>query len=177
MLVRMTDRLLLCDTFEQVISTILNDAITLLGAEYGTAQLLTGEELVIAAQRGLPKEFLKAFRVVRKGDGSVCGRTLLLGESVVVPDVQIDPHFTAFRDVARYSRMRAVQSTPLIAENGRQLGVVSTHFANVHQPSKIEMETLKAYGVVAAGQAFKLLGETQLDVMASRMHDKLYTDL
>lgn len=177
MLDRMTDRLFRCETFEHAILTILYDSIALLGAEYGTAQLLTGEELVIVAQRGLPKEFLQTFRRVRKGDGSVCGRALLLGESVVVPDVQIDPHFTAFRHVARYSHMRAVQSTPLIAQNGRQLGIASTHFANVHQPSKIEMQTLKAYGIVAAAQAFKLLGETPLHVMASRLHEKLYAGL
>ncbi len=177
MLVRMTDRLLLCDTFQQAIWTILNDSIALLGAEYGTAQLLTGEELVIVAQRGLPKEFLQTFRRVRKGDGSACGRALLLRESIVIPDVQIDAQFTAFRDVARYSRLRAVQSTPVIAENGRQLGIVSTHFANVHQPSKIEMETVKAYAVVAAEQAFKLLSETPLDVMAIRMQDELYKGL
>lgn len=173
----MTNRLFRCETFEHAILTILYDSIALLGAEYGTLQLVTtGEELVIAAQRGLPKEFLQTFRLVRKGDGSVCGRALLLGESVVVPDVQIDPHFTAFRDVAKYRLLRAVQST-LIAGNGRQLGIVSTHFASVHEPSKIEMETLKAYGVVAAEQAFKMLGETPLTVMAIRMHDELYKGL
>jgi hypothetical protein len=60
---------------------------------------------------------------------------------------------------------------PLITEHGNQLGIVSTHFANVHAPSNIEMETLKAYGVVAAQYVFKLLGETPLDVAANRMHE------
>jgi GAF domain-containing protein len=170
----MTDRLYSCDTFERAIWTILDDAIALLGAEYGNVQLITGQELVIAAQRGLPKEFLETFRRVRRGDGSACGRALLLGEPIVIPDVQIDGQFTAFREIARYSHFRAVQSTPLTAENGAQMGIVSTHFANVHSPSKIEMETLKAYGVVAAQFAFNRLGETPLDVAASRMHEKLY---
>lgn len=39
------------------------------------------------------------------------------------------------------------------------------------------METLKAYGVVAAQYVFKLLGETPLDVAANRMHEKLYAGL
>ncbi len=173
MLVQMTDRLFRCETFEQAIWTILDDAIALLGAEYGNVQLLMGEELVIVAQRGLPKEFLDMFRRVRKGDGSACGRALLLGDSVVIPNVQIDLQFTAYRGVATYSHFRAVQSTPL-SENGNQLGIISTHFANVHEPSKIEMETLKAYGVVAARYAFKLLGDMPLDAMANRIHEKLY---
>jgi hypothetical protein len=95
----------------------------------------------------------------------------------VIPDVLIDRQFTAFRDIARYRHFRAVQSTPLITEKGNQLGIVSTHFANVHEPTRIEMETLKAYGAVAAHYAFKLLGEVPLDIMASRLHEKLYTGL
>lgn len=173
----MTDRLFRCDTFERAIWTILDDAIALFGAEYGNVQLIAGQELVIAAQRGLPKAFLEIFRRVRRGDGSACGRALLLGDSVVVRDVQIDTQFTAFRDIARYSHIRAVQSTPLLTENGNELGIVSTHFANVHVPSKIEMETLKAYAAIAAQYAFKLLGEMPLDVAANRIHDKLYAGL
>jgi hypothetical protein len=68
-LVQMTDRLFRCDTFERAIWTILDDAIALLGAEYGNVQLITGQELVITAQRGLPKQFLEAFRRVRRGEG------------------------------------------------------------------------------------------------------------
>jgi GAF domain-containing protein len=173
----MTDRLFRCDTFERAIWTALDDAIALLGAEYGNVQLITGQELVIAAQRGLPTDFLKVFRRVRRGDGSACGRALQLGEPVVIPDVQMDRQFTAFREIARYSHFQAVQSTPLTTENGNQMGIVSTHFANVHTPSKIEMETLKAYGSVAAQYAFKLLGETPLDAAATQMHETLYTDL
>ncbi len=177
MLARMMDRLFQCDSFEQAIRTILNDAIALLGAEYGDVQLFTGEELVIVVQRGLPQQFLQTFRRVRKGDGSACGRALLVGEPVIISDVQIDLKFTAYREIARYSHFRAVQSTPLISENGRQLGIVSTLFANVHEPTRIEMETLKAYGSAAAQFAFKLLGKMSLDDMATRMHEKLYSGL
>jgi hypothetical protein len=170
----MTDRLFRCDTFERAIWTVLDDAIALLGAEYGNVQLITGQDLVITAQRGLPREFLETFRRVRRGNGSACGRALLLGDPVVIPDVQMDGQFTVFRETARYSHFRAVQSTPLATENGNKLGIVSTHFANVHAPSKIEMETLKAYGTVAAQHAFKLLGEMPLDTVATRMHETLY---
>jgi len=43
-----------------------------------------------------------------------------------------------------------MQSTPFIAAGGKCVGVVSTHFANVHTPTEIEMETLQQYGFVAA---------------------------
>ncbi len=37
--------------------------------------------------------------------------------------------------------------------HGNLLGIVSTHFANVHEPTPIEMNTLKAYAVIAAEYA------------------------
>jgi hypothetical protein len=108
-LVQMTDRLFRCDTFERAIWTVLDDAIALLGAEYGNVQLIMGQDLVITAQRGLPREFLETFRRVRRGDGSACGRALLLDQPVVIPDVQMDRQFTAFREIARCSRTKYSQ--------------------------------------------------------------------
>lgn len=169
----MKDRLLRCDKFENAIWVMLDDAIALLGAEYGDLQVLIGQELVIAAQRGLPPDFLNSFRQVRKDDGSACGRALLLAKPVVIPDVEMDAEFAVYCKIAKHARFRAVQSTPLIAEDGQQLGVLSTHFANPHQPSKIEMETLQDYGVFASQYAFELLGDRRLDLIAYRMNEGL----
>jgi hypothetical protein len=150
------------------------NAIALHGAEYGNVQLLAEDELVIVAQRGLRPEFLRTFRHVRRDDGCACGRALRRGTPVVIPDVEADAEFADFRSDARLAGFRAVQSTPLITRHGKPLGVVSTHFANVHHPTKIEMETLQAYGVIAAEFAFKLLGETPLLTMARRLSKDLY---
>jgi hypothetical protein len=71
---QMTQRLILSTTFEEAVHIVLDDVIALLGAEYGNVQLSIGDELVIAAQRGLSADFLKTFRRVKKDDGSACGR-------------------------------------------------------------------------------------------------------
>jgi hypothetical protein len=174
MLNQMKDRLFRTDVFDQAIWTILDDAIALHGAEYGNVQLLADDELVIVAQRGLPLEFLRAFRHVKKEDGCACGRALRHGTSVVITDVNADVEFAAFRSEAKLAGFRAVQSTRLATRHGKPLGVVSTHFANVHHPTKIEMETLQAYGTVASEFAFKLLGETPLPKVARRLSKDLY---
>jgi hypothetical protein len=63
----MTARLVRNRTFEGAVHTILDDVIALLGAEYGNIQLPIGEELAIAAQRGLSADFFgKHFGVLRK---------------------------------------------------------------------------------------------------------------
>ena len=177
MLVHMTDRLLRCDTFERAIRTMLDDAIALLGAEYGNVQLLVGQDLVIAAQRGLSPHFLTSFRHVTKDDGSACGRALLFGKPVVIPDVEKDLEFAIYRNIAKRTHFRAVQSTPLIKQDGRRLGILSTHFANPHQPSKIEMETLQAYALAGSQHAFELLRDRPLDQMAKQMNKVLYDGL
>jgi GAF domain-containing protein len=170
----MRDRLLRAKMFDRAIWTILDDAIALHGAEYGNVQLLAEDELVIVAQRGLPLEFLRTFRHVKREDGCACGRALRRGTTVVIPDVEADAEFAVFRSDAKLAGFRAVQSTPLITRHGKPLGVLSTHFANVHHPTNIEMETLQAYSVMASEFAFELLGETPLLTMARGLSRDLY---
>jgi len=176
MLAHMTRRLVQNSTFDGVIQTILDDVIALLGAEYGNVQLPIGDELAIAAQRGLSTDFLKVFRRVKKDDSSACGRAFRERVSVIIPDIEKDAAFAAFRQDANNAGFQAVQSTPLATVDGKLLGVVSTHFANPHEPTPIEMETMTQYGSVAAEYAFMLLAEhdAPLAVQAEQMSTELY---
>lgn len=176
MLRHMARRLVQNRVFEKVIQTILDDAIALLGAEYGNIQLPIDDELAIAAQRGLSADFLRTFWRVRKDDGSACGRALRLGIPVIIPDIENDTDFAVFRRDARHAGFRAVQSTPMITKDGTLLGIVSTHFAGVHEPTPIEMNTLKAYGVIAAEYAYMVLDESyaSLATKAEQMSAELY---
>src|SRR6185437_7164303 len=164
-------------TFEETIETILDDTISLHGAEYGNVQLPIGDELVIVAQRGLAAPFLKAFRRVSKDDGCACGRALRHRGTVVVSDVEDDPDFTKFLKDARAAGFRAVQSTPLFTSDGLLLGIVSTHFANVHEPTPIELKTLQSYSAIAAEHAYRLLGNAMLADKAKQMHTALYASI
>jgi GAF domain-containing protein len=172
---QMTQRLLQIGTFEGAIQVILDDVIALLGAEYGNIQLSIGDGLAIVAQRGLSADFLRAFRRVKKDDGSACGRALRLGETVVIRDVENDPEFAAFRPDAKRAGFCSVQSTPFFTKDGKLVGIVSTHFANVHEPTQIEMQTLKIYSVVAAEHLDKLLDDVPLGTKAEQMSEELYT--
>jgi GAF domain-containing protein len=172
---QMTQRLLLSRTFEGTVQTILDDVIALLGAEYGNVQLAIGDELVIAAQRGLSADFLRTFRRVKKDEGSACGRALRLGETVVIRNVETDPEFAPFRPDAQKAGFCSVQSTPFFTKDGNVLGIVSTHFANAHEPTPIEMQTLKTYSIVAAEHLNKLLGNVPLATKAKEMSEELYT--
>ena len=173
----LSKRLHAARTFEEAIGTILDDTIALLGAEYGNVQLPIGDELAIVAQHGLTQRFLKAFRRVSKGDGCACGRALRLHKTVVVSDVEKDVEFAAFLKDARDAGFRAVQSTPFFTSDGLPLGMVSTHFVNVHEPTPIEMKTLQSYSIVASEHAYRLLGNEMLGAKAEQMNDALYASV
>jgi hypothetical protein len=88
----------------------------------------------------------------------------------------MDPEYVNFRKVAKAAGYRSVQSTPLLTTDAQLLGVVSTLFANVHMPTKIEMEALVTYGIAAADHAYRLL-DVPLPAKAEQMQEKLFADM
>jgi GAF domain-containing protein len=163
--------------FEEAVEATLEAAIALHGAEYGNLQLLVRDHLVIVAQRGLSPAFLHTFARVGEDDGSACGRALKLGTPVVISNVELDPDFARFRRDAAIAGFSAVQSTPLRTTKGMPLGVVSTHFVQVHTPSPIEMQTLKEFAQVAADHLCRVLNGESIESCAQRMNEKLYAGL
>ena len=176
MLEQMTQRLQAQRSFEAAIETLLNDVVALHGAEFGDLQFLVGGHLVLVAQVGLTAPFLRAFRRVSPADGCACGRALREGRTIVVADVTRDPAFAPFRAEAAAAGYRAVQSTPLATSRGNALGMVSTLFANVHEPTPIELDTLARYSRIAADYLEHIFGAGTLAARAQRMHAALYAD-
>ena len=81
--------------------------------------------------------------------------------------------FAPYREIADQLGFRAVQSTPLITSQNACIGVVSTHFAQPHEPTAIEMQTLGAYAGLAADLLVKRLGAGELKPRAKAMSDAL----
>jgi hypothetical protein len=91
----------------------------------------------------------------------------------VIPDVDREPSYKPWLGAARLGGYRSIQSTPLITSAGRMLGVVSTLFANPHEPTNIEMETLKQYSIIASDYLASLLGDQEVEIKATEMSAKL----
>ena len=134
-----------CTSLDAVLAVALDTAISLHKADFGNIQLYGDGVLTIAAQRGFAAAFLETFRRVSVDDGSVCGRAMREGCSIIVHDVDLDAEFAPFRTVAAESGFRAVQSTPMVGGNGRFVGMISTHFRRPHTPSHDDMVLLDFY--------------------------------
>ena len=130
----------------------VDSAITATGARFGNVQALDPDTgvLEIVAQRGFRREFLDLFAGVRADEPSACGRALREGRRVVVEDVGTESSYAPYRSAAREAGYRSVQSTPLRAEDGEVVGVLSTHYLEPWRPSE---EQLLALDLLAAEAA------------------------
>lgn len=161
-------------SFRRAVKVILDDSIALHGAEFGNVQLLAGEYLVIVLQHGFKSPFLEFFREVRPDDGTSCGRALKTGHPILVSDIETDEEYEAYRAAARAAGYRSVITVPLVTSTNLLLGTVSNHFVNIHEPTTIEIDTLKSYGKVAADHLQQMLGDRPLKKKALAMSSKLY---
>lgn len=154
------DRLDTCREPAAVAGTVLDASIELHGAQFGTLQLLDSREqnLIIVAHRGFRPSFLTHFETVSADDNSACGRALRSGHPVLIPDIDEDVLFAPYRDVAAQAGYRSVQSMPMIASDGHKVGVLSTHFAQPHRPSEINLTMTRLYGRAASNSIRRFAG-------------------
>ena len=156
---QLSTRLLQAGDFSLLLHDILDAAIAITGAQMGNIQLLEGDVLRIAAQRGFDRPFLEFFASVH-GEQAACGTALQRGERVIVDDVLNSPIFvgTPALDVMVAAGARAVQSTPLVSRSGRVLGMFSTHYQRApQQPSERALRLLD----ILARQAADLIEHKQ----------------
>ncbi len=156
---KMTGALRGVSSLGSLLPRVLDEALSLMGADFGTFQLLdpvTGS-LRIVTQSGFGPEFLDYFAVVDDGH-SACGRAAKACAQTVIADVTADPGFAPHRDIAAVAGFRAVQSTPLVDYAGRLIGMVSTHHRRPHRPSGPDLQVMELYADFAGEAVARHLG-------------------
>jgi signal transduction histidine kinase len=145
-------RLVHAQDLDSALHEVLDAAISLMDADKGNIQLFDArhQTLRIAAQRGFDEGFLRYFSEVDGDHESACGRALRLGHRVVIPDLTSEPLSSPLRRVADETGYRAVQSTPLLGQNGSPMGMLSTHWRQPTQPSEQALRMLDLYARQAA---------------------------
>ena len=141
------------------LAKVLAGAMSLMGTEAGNIQLLdpSHDSLVLVTQFGFGPEFVDHFAVV-DDDRSVCGQAASNCAQAVVADVRDDPAFTPHRKVFRTAGVRAVQSTPLLDNSGRMVGMISTHLPHPGRPPERDLRLMALYGQFAGEVVARHLG-------------------
>jgi len=140
----------------QLLDAALDRALAITGQTLGNVQLVdwNAGSMEIVAQRGFAQDFLECFHRVSIKAGSACGRALLLRDTIVINDVTTDPQFSPFREIAKHSGFRAVQSTPLLTTGDALVGIISTHGSC--SPTRGQLAQVKMLARITADELIRL---------------------
>jgi PAS domain S-box-containing protein len=154
-----------------LLSEIVDAAITISGASYGALQILdpTSGDLQIVAQRGFPDWWLAFWNSVSRGQGA-SGTALERGERVVVEDIEQSSIYRGRAlEMQRKAGVRAVQSTPLFTRSGEPVGMVSTAYT---RPHRLEDRRLR-YLDLLARQAADIIERARTDARLRTTQEQL----
>jgi PAS domain S-box-containing protein len=142
---------------EAVYEKILDALKTIMRSEFASMQqyfphLGAHGELKLLGFRGFNREAAKFWTWVRADSSCTCGVALVKRQRVIAPDVEKAPYMAGTPDLASYLQtgIRAVQSTPLLSRRGDLVGMISTHWKDVHEPSERDLRLLDILARLAA---------------------------
>ena len=91
------------------------------------------------AAPSLPTSYVQAIDGMAIGDGAgSCGTAAARNEVVVVVDVNVDPLWQDFRDIASSSGLRSCWSTPIAGRDGEPVGTFAVYHRQPHDPNRRE---------------------------------------
>jgi two-component sensor histidine kinase len=144
-------------------SKIVDAAALIMRADFASMQAFhpdrgAGGSLKLLAHRGFTPEAERHWDWVRTDATTSCGASLRLHARVIVPDAELNELIAGTADLAVFRRtgIRAMQTTPLMSRDGQLLGMLSTHWRQVHAPSDRDLRLLD----VLARQAADLMERT-----------------
>jgi GAF domain-containing protein len=129
-----------------VYEKIVDVAVALMRSDFASVQMLfpergTGGELRLLAFRGFNRNAAKFWEWVRADSKSTCGLALRQTRRVVAEDIVACDFMTDSEDQQVYLKtgIHACQTTPLVAGDGKVVGMISTHWRTPHQPSEKDL--------------------------------------
>ena len=137
---------------QPVLDEVLVAVTSLQSADMGVLRLYDAErdELYVVASMGLPEEYVETIERVQAKLGP-WGAAFEQRRPIITEDVETDPLFEGFREVAlEIGGYRSVYTSPLITRRDEIIGTVATHFRGRRRPSERETRLIALYAYEAA---------------------------
>jgi PAS domain S-box-containing protein len=151
---------------------IVDVVVAIMRSEYASMQLLEpqpGEvgELILLAFRGFNPQAAVFWQRVPADAGSTCAVALRTSKRVIVPDVEDCNFMQGTDDLVTYrdTGIRAVQSTPLLSRSGEIVGMISSHWKQVHMPTERDL------------RMFDVLARQTADLMERRRSEQALREM
>ncbi len=133
---------------DEVLKTIVDSVIQVTGCQKAAIFVLERGRVSLRMSRGLSDEYVAGAQNIEVTPDSRA-QVLLGEEPLVVTDIETDPRMAAFIPLARAEGFRALADVPL---RGREapLGEFTVYYAQPHQFTAVELDTLKTFANQAA---------------------------
>jgi PAS domain S-box-containing protein len=103
-----------------------------------------GTRLLHGASPSLPAEYSRAIHGARIGpEAGSCGTAVFRGETVIVADIETDPRWTSYKDLALPHGLRACWSTPIRSRHGKTLGTFALYYREARTPNAEEVAAVE----------------------------------
>jgi PAS domain S-box-containing protein len=102
-----------------------------------------GQRLHLGSAPSLPDFYNSAIEGVRIGDGvGSCGTAAYTGERVIAVDLQTDPRWTGYKELAARAGLGSCWSEPIFGGDRRVLGTFAIYHREPHCPDAADIETI-----------------------------------
>jgi hypothetical protein len=155
------------DAMGDLHATIVDAAIEIAHADGATIQILDAERGVLAllASKGMPPALVERFGTVAAGAGTICEEALSEGERVFVDFTKPRPGREDADRAHLEAGVRCAQSTPLVTRARLPIGMITTHWSRLYEPTEREIRYMDVLARLAADAI-----ERQFDADAMRTH-------
>lgn len=156
---------------------IMDAAVAIMRSQYASMQMLYPEpnsigKLKLLASSGFSPEAQKYWEWVNHTTNSSCGAVLRAGgKRVIIPNFATCAFMQGTKELPLFleSGIFAAQSTPLYSRSGKLLGMISTHWDHIHQPSERDLSLLD----ILARQAADLIERNQTSEALKQSEERL----
>ncbi|WP_344808332.1 putative bifunctional diguanylate cyclase/phosphodiesterase [Allohahella marinimesophila] len=133
---------LICNRIEAIIdSPLVRSSI----------MILSGDKLSHAAAPSLPATYCSAVDNLPIGpDMGSCGTAAYTGQQVIVSDIDHDPLWKDFREVALEHGLHACWSTPIRASDNTIIGSFGIYYLEPKQPEAFHLELIKRFSCLSS---------------------------
>ena len=155
---------------------ILDAALALMQSDMASLQMLDPRrsELQLLTWRGFHPDSATFWKSVPMDSGSSCAAAMRTAGRIVIRDIEKSNLISSQRDLDEYrrSRIRAVQSTPLLSRAGNLIGMISTHWRTPHEPEERELRLFDVLARQAADLLERNRSEQALAAAQTKLSDR-----